>query len=72
MQMHTITLQVPQSTLDNFKKVVESETGFEVTDPLTLLTASLTADTNGGSDAYAYMVAESDCIYEEDWPGLKK
>lgn len=70
--MQTISIQVSQAALDNFKKIVEAQTGFVVTDSEALLRASLQADADTGLEAYSYMVAESECMYENEWPGLQK
>jgi hypothetical protein len=71
--MPQIILEVTESALANFKKVVETATGLTVTDPLALVTAMMKADVEEDLETFAYTVVDAgDALYEFDWPGLDK
>jgi hypothetical protein len=69
-----ITLQVSQDALDNFKSIIEAETGYTVTDAVSLLKSCLDFDINKNNlDSYTYMVTDSDEFLDDvNLVGLKK
>jgi hypothetical protein len=69
--MHTFTIQVPQSTLDNFTKIVEEGTGFKILDPVKYLQFELDNEVEGGLESIAYAIADGDSLHEsQDCPEL--
>lgn len=70
--MPKITIEVTEEALENFKKVVEDETGHTVTDPLALYEECLNVDVKDSLESYAYFISEGDTLYDDEYPGLVK
>jgi hypothetical protein len=66
-----INVLVTKKSLQQFKAVVEAETGRTVTDPLKLLKAVLQIDARS-PEVYGATVAESGILKKFNLPGVKK